>query len=96
MGYLANRSHGAGLARNDPELKKPDLHEAKLGFFILIPHTIKGLDSVKRFICFAELLPKSFDMAIDCAVIDINLIIVSGVHQLVSGLHIARTFRQRL
>ena len=43
-----------------------------------------------------ELLAQPLDMAVDCAVVDIDLIVVGGVHERVAALHHARAAGKRL
>src|SRR5665213_1206739 len=66
------------------------------GFAVAIPDAIKGLDGVEGRIDFPELLAHPLDVAVDGAVIDIDLILVGGVHQVVAALHEARPLGQRL
>lgn len=51
-----------------------------LGFFIFISDTIEGFYTVKTFISLAEFFAQAFDMGINRSVIDINLVVISGVH----------------
>ena len=44
----------------------------------------------------AELCPQSLDMAIDRAIIHIDTLSIGGIHELIAGLHMAWTVRQRL
>src|SRR3546814_2201954 len=58
-------------------------------------------DAIERFDCLealvdgAELLAKPLDMAVDGAVVDIDVILICGVHQLVARFHKAGALRQR-
>src|SRR3546814_20557429 len=58
-------------------------------------------DAIERFDCLealvdgAELLAKPLDMAVAGAVVDIDVILICGVHQLVARFHKAGALRQR-
>src|SRR5690606_220116 len=54
---------------------------------VAVTDAIQGLDRVELGIDYPELLSHPFDVAVDGAVIDIDLIVVGGVHQAVAALH---------
>src|ERR1700761_2583012 len=66
------------------------------GFTVAIADAIKGLDRVELRVHLAELPAHAFDVAVDGAVVDIDLIVVGGVHQVVAAFDEARALRQGL
>ena len=49
-------------------------------FLEAVTDTIKRLDAIKSFVHLAKLFAKTFDVAVDGAVIHIDLIIISRIH----------------
>src|SRR5579859_1769010 len=66
------------------------------GFAVSVSDAIERLDCVELWINVAELLAHAFDVAVDGAIIDIDLIVVSRVHQVVATLHKSGPLSQRL
>ncbi len=62
---------------------------------VAVADAIQGLDGVELGIDLAELLAHPLDVAVDGAVVDIDLIVVGGVHQVVAALHEAGALGQR-
>src|SRR5262245_10516883 len=62
-------------------------------FVVSITDAIKGLDRVELPVDVAELLAEALDVTVDCSVADIDLIVISGVHQLIAALVVAGTLR---
>jgi len=46
-----------------------------------VAHPIEGLDHVEIIIGGFEFFPQSFDMAVNGAVVHIDLVVIGGVHQ---------------
>src|SRR5690606_31169060 len=63
---------------------------------VAVSDAIQGLDSVELRVDHAELLSHPFHMAVDGAVVDIDLIVIGGVHQIVAALHEAGALGQGL
>src|SRR5690606_24329821 len=63
---------------------------------VAVTDAIQGLDSVELGVDHAELLSHPFHMAADGAVVDIDLIVIGGVHQIVAALHEAGMLSQGL
>src|SRR3954471_7215259 len=57
---------------------------------------IERLDRAELAVDRAELAAHPLDMAVDRAVVDIDVVLIGDVHQLVAGLDHARALRQRL
>src|SRR5258708_26784935 len=66
------------------------------GFAVSVSDAIEGFDCVELGVNVAELLAHALDVAVDGAVVDINLIVVGRVHQVVAALHEAGALGQRL
>src|SRR5205085_12579276 len=66
------------------------------GLLEAVAYAIKRLDHLVIVIHHLELLAQSFDVAVDRAIIDIDLIVVGGVHQRIAAFHHARARRQCL
>src|SRR3954471_10989625 len=60
-----------------------------------VPDSIKRLDRVEPAVDGAELAAHALDMAVDGAIVDIDVVLIGDVHQLVAGLHHARSLGQR-
>src|SRR5690554_1367326 len=65
-------------------------------FPIAITDAIKRFDRIEAVIDFLELLAQALDVAVDGAVIHIDLIVISGIHQRIPALHIAGALGKRL
>src|SRR5579864_6694365 len=50
-----------------------------------VTHPIQRLDHVERVIGLLEFLAQSLDVAVDRAVVDIDLVVISGVHQRIAA-----------
>src|SRR5213079_2769145 len=59
-------------------------------FAVSVTDAIEGFDRVEIGVDLAELLAHALDVAVDRAVVDVDLIVVGGVHQVVAALHEAR------
>src|SRR5882757_2513139 len=66
------------------------------GLAVSVSDAIEGFDRVELGIHVSELLAHALDVAVDGAVVDIDLIVVGRVHQVVAALHEAGPLRQRL
>src|SRR5260370_32306407 len=66
------------------------------GFPIAVSDTVEGFDRIEFWVHIAELLAHALDVAVDGAVIDIDLILIGRVHQIVAALHECRTLGQGL
>jgi hypothetical protein len=65
-------------------------------FLKTVTDAIKRIDHVERVVGPLEFLAQTLDVAVDCAVIELNLIIVSGIHQSVATFDHAGTCGERL
>ncbi len=73
------------------------LQEAcRSGFLEAVAHPVQGFDHLEIVVHHLELLAQPLDVAVDGAIVDINLIVIGRVHQRVAALHHARARRQRL
>src|SRR5690606_13096326 len=61
-----------------------------------VADAIEGFDRVEVRIDVPELLAKPLDVAVDCSVVDIDLIVIGRVHELIAALHVAGALGQRL
>src|SRR5476651_2237019 len=66
------------------------------GFAVSVSNAIEGFDRVELGVHVSELLAHALDVAVDGAVVDIDLIVVGRVHQVVAALHEAWPLGQRL
>ena len=97
FGFRAETSgRPLGLLEEEYATTHQPLGETPSGLLVSIADAVKRFDGVKHIIQFAEFLPQAFDMAINGAVVHIDLIIIRRIHQLVAAFHIARTGRERL
>src|ERR1700748_2430156 len=71
---------------------------SKSGSFLreTVTGAIERLDSVKFGIDLTELAPHALYVAVDGAVVDIDIVLIGRVHQLIASLHHAGALRQRL
>src|SRR5687768_3858548 len=60
-----------------------------------IPRAIEGCDRVEFGIDLAELAAQPLDVAVDRAVVDIDIVLIGGVHQLVAAAHDAGAAGER-
>src|SRR5215203_6040508 len=61
-----------------------------------VSHAVEGLDRLELRIHLPEFTAEPFDMAVDRSVVDIDVVLVRGIHQLVARLDEAGTLRERL
>src|SRR5271169_3063732 len=73
-------------------------HQAESGsaFLVAVADAIEGLDLVETVVHGPQFLPHPFDVAVDGAVIHVNMLAISGVHELVAAFHEPRALRKRL
>jgi hypothetical protein len=69
---------------------------SRLLFLESVADAVQGLDHFKIRLDHLELFAQPLDVALDGAVVDIHLIVVSRIHQSVAALDYARPGRQRL
>src|SRR5690606_5000696 len=60
-----------------------------------VAYAIDGLDSIKGGIDLLELPADALDMAVDRAVINIHIVVISKIHQLRAGLNMPRILHKR-
>src|SRR5690606_21487897 len=65
-------------------------------FPVAIADAIKRFDCVEGVIDFLEFLAQALDVAVDGAVIYIDLVVIGGIHQRIPALHIAGALGERL
>src|SRR5215469_10640904 len=68
---------------------------AALVLAISIADAIQRFDLRKLIIDRLELLAQPLDVAVDRAVVDIDVLAIGGVHQLVAVLHVTGSLRER-
>src|SRR5690606_13821289 len=61
-----------------------------------IAYPVKRFDHVAGFVNRLELLAQALAVAVDRAVVDIDLLVIGGGHQRAAALHHARALRQRM
>src|SRR5688572_5405197 len=61
-----------------------------------ITGAIERFDSIELRIDLPEFAPDALDVAVYGAIVDIDVVLISGIHQLVARLHDAGALRQRL
>src|SRR6185503_1592185 len=70
--------------------------ERRSGFLEAIADTVQGLDHLEIVVDHLELLAQPLDVAVDGAVVDIDLVVIGRVHQRVAAFYHTRPRRQRL
>src|SRR4051812_8189030 len=60
------------------------------GFLVAVADAVEGFDHVEVVVHLTELLAHALDVAVDGAVVDIDILAIGGVDQLVTVLHHAR------
>jgi hypothetical protein len=65
-------------------------------FLETVTEPVKGVDHIKGIVDRPELFAQPFDVSVDRAIIDIDVLIVGGIHQRIAALDHARAARQRL
>src|SRR5689334_6011762 len=66
------------------------------GFLEAVADAVQRFDHLEIVVGYLELLAQPLDVAVDGAVVDIDLVVIGRVHQRVAALHHARPRRQRL
>src|SRR5687768_15663826 len=61
-----------------------------------VPDPVERLDRLELAVGLAELAPHPLDVAVDGAVVDIDVVLIGDVHQLVARFHHPGPLRQRL
>src|ERR1700722_19566753 len=67
--------------------------DARSGVAVAVANPIKRFDLRKILIDHFELLAQTFDMAVNRAIVDINVLAIGAIHQLIATLDVARTQR---
>src|SRR5579862_8083244 len=76
--------------------RRPTSREARSGFAVAVTDAIEGFDRIELRVDLAELAPHALDVAVDGAVVDIDLIVVGRVHQVVAAFDEAGALGQGL
>src|SRR6185437_15606307 len=84
------RDGGARILGRDRAVRRAS------GFAVAVADAIKRFDGVEVRVYLAELLAHPFDVAVDRAVVDVDLIVVGRVHQVVAAFDEAGALGQRL
>src|SRR5258708_35134736 len=63
---------------------------------VAIAHPVKRLDGIELVVDRLEFLAQALDVRIDCAIIDIDLIVIGRIHEIIPALDEAGPLRQRL
>src|SRR4051795_4106370 len=61
-----------------------------------VAHAVERLDRLELGIGRPELAPEALDVAVDGAVVDIDVVLIGDVHQLVARFDHSRPLRERL
>src|SRR5688500_18235040 len=61
-----------------------------------VAYAVEGLDRLELAVGGAELAPEPLDVAVDGAVVDVDVVLIGDVHQLVARFDHAGPLRQRL
>src|SRR4051794_28409255 len=80
-------------------LQRPDQLNARSAsslFVETVSDAIEGLDSIEGRVTGAEFAANALYVAVDGAVVDINVILIGNVEELVARLHHSRTLRESL
>src|SRR5579859_3658979 len=59
------------------------------GFFVSVTNAIEGLDMAEIVVDHLEFLPKPLDVAVDGAIVDVDVLTIGRIHQLVAVLDVA-------
>src|ERR1700735_4301576 len=59
------------------------------GFLEAVADAVQGFDHLEIVVHDLELLAQPFDVAVDSAIVDIDLIVIGGIHQGVAAFHYA-------
>src|SRR5580765_4548115 len=70
--------------------------ERRSGFLEAIADAVQRLDHLEIVVDHLELLAQPLDVAVDGAVVDIDLVVIGGVHQRVAAFHHPGPGRERL
>src|SRR5215213_9868513 len=74
----------------------PGANAKSSGFLEPIADAVERLDHVEALVDDLELLAQALDVAVDGAVVHVNLIVIGRVHERVAAFHDARALRKRL
>src|SRR5215472_12171578 len=74
----------------------PEAVPASSAIAVTVSDAIQRLDLLEIVVHDLELLAQPLDVAVDGAIIDIDVLAIGGVHQLVAALDMAGTRRERL
>src|SRR5947208_13085034 len=102
MRSLAKRSLAmlvalAAYPRTDRGVSPQGAHGAlKSSLFEAVADAVKGLDHLKIVVHHLELLAEPLDVAVDGAVVDIDLVVIGRIHQRITAFHHAGARRQGL
>jgi hypothetical protein len=73
-----------------------EAHGAGSYLFKAIANSVERLNHIERRVNRPKLSAQSFDMAVDGTVIDIDLIVVGGIHERIAAFDHPRSAHQRL
>src|ERR1700676_5467370 len=65
------------------------------GFLVSVTNAIEGLDMAEIVVDHLELLSQPLDVAVDGAIVDIDMLAIGRIHQLVAVLDVTRTGGER-
>src|SRR3954462_6661028 len=83
--------------RSDIRRVQPRRPVARLSLLAkTVSDPIQGLDRAKLAVHGAELAAHALDVAVDGAIVDIDVVLIGDVHQLVAGLDHPRPLGERL
>src|SRR3981189_2202090 len=78
-------------SRAATSVNKPRANARKSGFLEAVAHTVQGFDHLEIVVHDLELLAQPLDVAVDGAIVDIDLIVIGRATQGVAAFHDAGT-----
>src|SRR5271170_1561757 len=82
----ACRAPPARKGDGEAAFRRSSPRPSRLPFLEAVADAVEGLDHFEIRLDHLELLPQPLDMAVDGAIIDVDLIVVSRVHESVAAL----------
>src|SRR5579871_1997135 len=90
----------SAAGREAPPRSEGLVYKAQLAgitsFSVTVTYSIESFDHIEGIFDLFELLSQSLDVAVDSAVVDVNLVVVGSVHQRVATLDHAGAGDERL
>src|SRR5436190_3559695 len=86
----------APAANREPSVSTAIESPGDLRLLEAVADTVERLDHVEAVVGLLELLAQALDVAVDGAVVDVDLVVVGRIHQRIARLHHAGSRGQRL